>query len=71
MAHWTISVYDDRPELRKPTTPLNGRLVATHENALDSWSNREIIVRYGIAEHFYVTRRYPGGPEETVQYGRR
>lgn len=60
----TIQVWDKRPE-------VSVRMLAEFPRTPGSWSIREIIERYGIAEHLTVLRIDGGGGAEEIQHGRR
>jgi hypothetical protein len=66
---WTIHVYDERPEI----VELRGdkKHVATFQLVPESWTTKDVIERFGIAEHLTVYRSFDGGKWTVIQEGRR
>jgi hypothetical protein len=58
-----IKVYDfgSTTETAKP------RLFRRHQNVPDTWTSKDIVTRFGMAEHWLVTRINEDGTEMIIQ----
>ena len=70
MPNCTIQVTDERPEI---VDARGGqiKIVAQFPNVPENWETKDILQRFGIAEHLTVWRSYDGGARRMIQEGRR
>jgi len=59
----TVIVSDRRPEVRT-------KEVARFDNVPDIWTGKEIVQRFGIADHLHVVRETRFAGRSVVQQGR-